>query len=118
MIQPHDLDLLNDYMSWCGGKSSSPAAPVPAHVFPQWGFPGMVDALSVLPFSMISVLYQGGKIIVHRELPVGTPLHCRAQLIEIEDDGSKIKITTKVITGGSSTDVKTSTQPLKRCPAP
>jgi len=58
----------------------------------------MIRALSALPFPMTAVLNQGCRLEMHGPLPVGEPMQCTAQLVALEREPSKIKITTKITT--------------------
>eukprot|EP01043_Picozoa_sp_COSAG02_P010930 COSAG02_NODE_396_length_23126_cov_282.150258_3_plen_257_part_00 len=90
--------ILEEYARWTTGIVSE-VAEVPPHLFPQWTFPPMIRALSGLPFPMTSVLNQGCRLEVHGPLPAGEPMECTAQLVGVEREPTKIKITTKITTG-------------------
>ena len=98
-LPPLPSGLLAAYCQWTGGLD---ADAVPAHLFPQWTFPPMISALSVLPFPMTAVLNQGCRIESHAPLPKNETLNCTAQLTELLQEESKIKITTKISTGTAS----------------
>ena len=92
--------LLDAYSAWTGGPV---ARVVPPHLFPQWSFPLLIQALADLPFSMMAVLNQGCRLEISGPLPAGQPLQCTAQLAEVQHEPSgKIKITTTVTTQTAS----------------
>jgi hypothetical protein len=91
-------NILDEYARWTTGNSTEVGS-VPPHLFPQWTFPPMIRALSALPFPMTAVLNQGCRLEVHGPLPVGEPMQCTAQLVGVEREQTKIKITTKITTG-------------------
>jgi acyl dehydratase len=51
---------------------------------------------------MTSVLNQGCRLEVHAVLPVGEAMQCTAQLVELEREPRKIKVTTKITTATRS----------------
>ena len=95
--------ILDEYAVWTTGSKPGGgqrgAALVPPHLFPQWTFPPMIEALAALPFPMTAILNQGCKLEVHGPLPAGHAMQCTAQLVEVVREPSKIKITTKITTG-------------------
>ena len=48
-VPPLSASLLKDYCRWTRARDDG--ATVPPHLFPQWSFPPMIEALSGLPFS-------------------------------------------------------------------
>ena len=95
--------ILEEYARWTGTSAGADGGDhVPAHLFPQWTFPPMIRALSALPFPMTAVLNQGCRLEMHGPLPAGEPMQCTAQLVEVEREPTKIKITTKITTGTQS----------------
>jgi hypothetical protein len=97
-LPPVPQTVLDDYARWTAGTATE-AGLVPPHLFPQWTFPPMIRALSALPFPMTAVLNQGCRLEVHGPLPAGQPMECTAQLVAVEREPTKIKITTKITTG-------------------
>ena len=58
-ISPISSELLEAYEAWAG---CSPTEAIPAHLFPQWSFATMIEALAALPFPMTVVLNQGCRL--------------------------------------------------------
>jgi acyl dehydratase len=98
-LPPRDATLLLDYIEWTGGDIPDYHGQVPAHFFPQWGFPLLADALGDVPWPMSRILNQGCRIEHRAPLPAGEDLHCSAQLISVEETETKARITTRIITG-------------------
>jgi len=115
--------LLRDYVRAVGGNPKGYGSTVPAHLFPQWGFPLLSNTYALLPYPLAKVLNQGCRIQVNQPLPAGEPLHLSAQLTEVREDPGKARITQRLVTG--TADVPEAlvcevyaTVPLPRDPSP
>jgi len=62
----------------------------------------MIEALRTLPFAMTAILNQGCRLEIYAPLPAGEPMQCTAQLVELQREPGKIKITTKITTSTES----------------
>jgi acyl dehydratase len=98
-IKPLPPGLLKDYIRHVGGDPSAYKGVVPAHLFPQWGFPLAAKTLQGLPYPMFKVLNGGCRLEVSGQLPAGKPLRARARLEDIDDNGRRAVIHQKVVTG-------------------
>jgi len=98
-IAPRSPELIRDYLRHVGDDPSWYRNVVPAHLFPQWGFPLASQAIASLPYPLARVLNAGCSMQVNAPLPAGEPLEVRARLESIDDDGHRALITTKIITG-------------------
>lgn len=94
--------LLRDYVENAGGEPSWYRGQVPAHLFPQWGFPLAARAISKLPYPLARVMNAGCRIEQHKPLPSGERLLVRARLESLDDDGRRALITQRVVTGTHS----------------
>ncbi|MEM7154273.1 MAG: MaoC/PaaZ C-terminal domain-containing protein [Myxococcota bacterium] len=101
-ITPRPADLLKAYIRHVGGDPSSYRGQVPAHFFPQWGFPLASRTLQGLPYPMFKVLNGGCRLEINAPLPAKEALHARARLEGIDDNGSRAVIHQRVATGTSS----------------
>lgn len=101
-VAPPSDALLNEYVNWCGALQATYETTVPAHLFPQWCFSSMADALSGLPFALTAVLNQGCKLTIKAPIPRGEKLDVTAQLTQVVRTDKKIKITTTIQTGPAS----------------
>jgi acyl dehydratase len=72
---------------------------VPAHFFPQWGFPLAARALAGLPYPLARVVNAGCRIEAHAPLPGGEPLFARVRLQSVDEDERRALVTTRVETG-------------------
>ncbi len=102
--------LIDDYIRHCGGSPSWYRGQVPAHLFPQWGFPLLAKTLDAVPYDLRRVLNGGCRIEIHKPIPRGEPLQLRARLVDIDDNGSRAVLQQQLITGtASAPDAVTST---------
>lgn len=98
-IAPRSPELIRDYLRHVGDDSAWYRNVVPAHLFPQWGFPLASKAIATLPYPLARVLNAGCSMQVNAPLPAGEPLNVRARLESVDDDGQRALITTRIITG-------------------
>jgi acyl dehydratase len=95
--------LIRDYVRHLGGEPSwylgSSPPTVPAHLFPQWGFPLLARTLRTIPYDLTRVLNGGCRIEIHRPLPAGERLQLEARLESIDDNGSRAVIANHLVTG-------------------
>lgn len=101
-IEPRDKDLLRTYIRHVGGDPGAYRGQVPAHFFPQWGFPLASRTLSGVPYPLFKVLNGGCRIEINAPLPAKEPLHARARLEGIDDNGSRAVLHQRVATGTSA----------------
>lgn len=92
-------ELVRDYIRAVGGDPAGYRGQIPAHMFPQWGFPLAAQLLRGLPYPMLEVLNGGCRIEIHRPLPLGEKLHVTARLADIDDDGRRAVLHQVVETG-------------------
>jgi acyl dehydratase len=94
--------LINDYIRHVGGSPSGYKSTVPAHLYPQWGFPLLARTLEGVHYDMTKVLNGGCRIEMHKPLPRGEDLQLRACLESIDDNGSRAILKQRLITGTAS----------------
>ena len=88
-IPPLAGDLVRDYVRHVGGDPNAYRGTIPAHLFPQWGFPLAARTLKGIPYPMLKVLNGGCRVEQRAPLPAGVPLIARARLADIDDDGRR-----------------------------
>ena len=98
-IPPRPASLVRDYVRHVGGDPSSYRKTIPAHLFPQWGFPLAAQTLAGLPYPLARVLNGGCRMELNAPLPAGVPLRVRARLEDIDDNGRRAVLKQRVITG-------------------
>ncbi len=101
-IPPLPAELIRDYVRHCGGDPGAYKRTVPAHLFPQWGFPMAAKTLVGLPYPLMRVLNGGCRLEINGPLPQGEPLNVSAQLAGIDDNGRRAVLHQKVVTGTSA----------------
>jgi len=98
-VPPRAESLLEAYATWSGGANNGYQTTVPPHLFPQWGFPPLANALGRLPWPMTKVLNQGCRLEVRQPLPKGQALQVSAWLSEVREEAHKVRLTTRIVTG-------------------
>ncbi len=101
-VPPRSPELIRDYVRHCGGAPGWYRSTLPAHLFPQWGFPLLARNLHAIPYDMRKVLNGGCRIEIHRPLPAGEPLQLQAVLEEIDDNGRRAVLKNRLTTGTAS----------------
>lgn len=101
-IGPRPKALIKDYVRFCGGDPSSYKHHVPAHLWPQWGFPLAAKTLEGIPYPLFKVLNGGCRVEVNAPLPIDEPLQIRAQLVNIDDNGRRAVLEQRVVTSTPS----------------
>lgn len=97
IVEPRSPDLIRDYLRNIGADPSWYRGRLPAHLFPQWGFPFAARAIANLPYPLTRVLNAGCRIEINNHLRDDEPFLVRARLESIDDDGRRALITTKII---------------------
>lgn len=98
-IAPRPAELIRDYVRNTGGDAGAYRGTVPPHMFPQWGFPMAARTLVGLPYPLVKVLNGGCRLQMNAPLPSDRPLHVRARLMDIDDNGRRAVLHQRVITG-------------------
>lgn len=97
-VAPRPDKLVSDYVRSVGGEVSAYRGVLPAHLFPQWGFPLLAKTLRAIPYDLKRVLNGGCRIEIHEPLPMGEPLQLEAWLEHIDDNGSRAVIQNRLRT--------------------
>ena len=101
-LPPRSAALIRDYVRHVGGDPAWYRGRVPAHLFPQWGFPLAARAIAGTSYPMARVVNAGCRIEQRAPLPPGEPLEVAARLESVDDDGRRAILTTTIITGTKS----------------
>ena len=101
-LPPRSPELVRAYIQNVGGDPSAYKGLLPAHFFPQWAFAMASRTLEGVPYPMAKVLNVGCNLEIKQLLPANEPLTVSAQLVDIDDDGRRAVLTTRVITSTPS----------------
>jgi hypothetical protein len=101
-VTPRPEALVRDYLLHVGADPKAYAGVLPAHLFPQWGFPLQSRTLEGLPYDLKRVLNGGCRLEIHRQLPMGEPLELRSRLAAVDDDGRRAILSQEIVTGTAS----------------
>ncbi len=101
-LPPRPEALVRDFVTNSGGNPDAYRGHLPAHLFPQWGFPIAVRTLAGLPYPYSRAVNAGCRIDVRAPLPAGEPLIVRARLLSVDEDTRRAFITQELITGTRS----------------
>jgi hypothetical protein len=97
IVQPRPPELIRDYLRNIGADPSWYRGRLPAHLFPQWGFPDAAQAIAGLSYPLTKVLNAGCRIEINHQLRDDEPFLVRARLESVDDDGRRALITTKIV---------------------
>lgn len=94
--------LIDDYLRHVGGDPRAYRGEVPGHLFSQWGFPLMTEALSEAPYDFRKALNGGCSMVFHKPIPAGEPLQLRARVESVDDDGYRAIVEVRLWTSTAS----------------
>jgi len=98
-VAPRPADLVSTYVRWVGGDPTSYKGRVPAHLFPQWGFPLTGKLMEGLSYPMLAAMNGGCKLTINSQLPAGEPLEVTGRLDAVDDNGQRAILDQKIVTG-------------------
>ena len=101
-VSPRPAELVDAYLRWVGGDPASYKGRVPAHLFPQWGFPLTGKLVEGLPYPMLAAMNGGCKLTINGPLPAGEPLEVSGRLDAVDDNGQRAILDQKLVTGTRS----------------
>lgn len=99
VLPARSAGLIRAYALHVGAGPDAYAATVPPHLFPQWAFPLAGRTLAGIPYPLARVVNAGCRLEVRAPLPAGETLRVRAQLAAVDDDGRRVRLTQRLITG-------------------
>lgn len=98
-LPPRPRDLIKTYVRHVGGDPASYRKTVPAHLWPQWGFPLIGRTIRDLGYPLIRVLNGGCRLEMNAPLPQGEPLIARVRLEEIDENERRVVLKPRITTG-------------------
>ena len=103
-IAPRPASLVDDYVRAVGGSPKAWKGQLPPHMFPQWAWPAVTQALVGIPYDLKSVVNAGCSWTVRGPIPSDELLQCVARVESIEEDESKALVRLSAITGPATQD--------------
>lgn len=97
-VPPLRPALIRDYLVENGGDPQVWGEELPPHLFAQFGIPLAMQVISGLPYPVQRTLNAGCAWVKHAPLLAREPLDVRARLEVLDDDGSRVKATVKIVT--------------------
>jgi acyl dehydratase len=94
--------LVDDYIQFVKGDPRAYRGVLPAHFFPQWGFPLLTKALHGIPYDLSKVVNAGCRMEIHAPIPRDEPLELSARLIRHEERGTRALIAIEMTTSTKS----------------
>jgi acyl dehydratase len=91
--------LVADFRRFVGDEAESRRASVPAHLFPQWTFPLSARVLARTGLPLQRILNAGCSLRVLAPLPDDGPVDLSVELTEVDDDGSRLRLTQTLTMG-------------------
>lgn len=101
-FDPRPGDLIRDYVEHVGGNPDDYEKTLPPHLFPQWGFALAPRTLTDLPYPITRAMNGGCRMQVNQPLPRDEKLHVTAQLVDVDDNGSRAVLKQEIITSTPS----------------
>lgn len=94
--------LVRDYLHHVGGSPAAYRSELPGHLFSQWGFPLLTEALAEAPYDLRRGLNGGCRIVFHKPIPADEPLQLRARIESVQDDGYRALLEARLWTSTRS----------------
>lgn len=113
-IAPRPPALIRDYLRAIGSDPSWYRGRLPAHLFPQWGFPLAARAMAGLPYPIARVLNAGCRLEISASISDDATFEARARLESIDADERRALITTRIESGDAYVAELRAFVPLQR----
>jgi acyl dehydratase len=101
-VPPRSAALLAAYARHVGADAAAYRRFVPPHLFPQWSFPLVTKALSGIGYRLERVVNAGCRLEMRRPIPADEALDVRVRLESLDDNGRRVLIATRVVSGSAS----------------
>lgn len=89
-------ELLEQYVAWAGAPANRYSHEMPAHFCSHWAMPMLAKLGSLAPYNLLSLLNQGLRMQIHTPLKRDEAIALRGSLMDVSDDGGKVRIHTRV----------------------
>ncbi|MCB9531549.1 MAG: MaoC family dehydratase [Myxococcales bacterium] len=101
-LPPRSSALIDAYVRHVGGQPTAYRGVVPPHMFPQWAFEPLSRTLAGCPYPLAKVMNGGCSFVVNAPLRRDEELEVTAQLVDVDDDGTRAVLRQRVVTGTRS----------------
>ena len=101
-IKPPSDALVRTFVATTGGDTASYRGVLPPQLFPQWALATASKALATVPYPLARIVNAGCRLDIRDRIPAGEPLVVRAQLASIDENESRVVLTTRIETGTRS----------------
>ena len=101
-VSPRPAELVNAYVRWVGGDPASYKGRVPAHLFPQWGFPLTGKLVEGLKYPMLAAMNGGCKLTINSRCPPASRSRSAAGSTPSTTTGTRAILDQKIVTGTRS----------------
>lgn len=81
---PPSASLVADYVKSSGGKPGNYKGKIPFHLFPQWGFPVMMNTLRDFPYPLTNIVNGGCSVKFNGALSAQGKLKVNAKLVNVD----------------------------------
>lgn len=99
VADPLPPDLIGTYLDHVAGEADRYAREVPPHLFPQWTFDQLARTLEHLTLPLQRVVNGGCRMEWNAPIPDAAPLHVAAQLVDVDESPSRVRLTHRIETG-------------------
>ncbi|BET26705.1 acyl dehydratase [Limnobacter thiooxidans] len=89
-------ELVDQYAAWAGAPAQRYAKALPPHFCSHWAMPMLAKLGSLAPYNLLSLLNQGLRMQIHQPLQRDDAIALHGSLMEVSDDGDKVRIHTRV----------------------
>ncbi len=101
-VSPPSARLVADYVKSCGGNPADYRDTLPCHLFPQWGFPALMQTLSGLPFALTRIVNGGCTLTIGNSLRREKNLEVTARLTHVDQGERRVILTQEIVTRDST----------------
>ena len=91
--------LIDDYLTYVFASPDAHPSSVPAHLFPQFAFPLMMDTLERVPYDLRRMLNGGCRLENLGPIPRDVPLIVRARLADIDANERRVVLQQEITVG-------------------
>lgn len=99
LVKAGSDELVEHYIRWSGVTDNRYDGVLPAHFFCKYGMSMVARITGMVPYNLMSVVNQGCRMQINSLIPRGEAIRLTGQLIDCSDDGSRVRIHSRVVAG-------------------